>query len=326
MTVSNERAAARRNARLTKAKAKAKAAKYAEWQRVRDNMEAEKAAAASKRRLREEAARQRNATAAQTAHAPRILVLDIESSPVEAYVWGLWDQNVGIDFVKTDWTILSYAAKWLGDKQVMYADTGGRGADKVRDDAPLLGDLWNLLHEADLVIAQNGKKFDMRKINARLIVHGMTPPSPYKVVDTLLGARKYFAFTSQKLAWTSKYLTDTPKAEHKKFPGFELWVECLADNPLAWAEMKKYNKQDVVATEQVYLRLRPWLGTHPNISAGAGQCPACRTGKTEAIGRHTMPSGIAYTRLWCGDCGHWARGKQIIQPLADRRLIPVSTT
>lgn len=326
MTDKEARTAARRNARHRHEKQKAKTAKLVAWSAARKKMEAEKAAKAATCRLQEEAAAQRNAAATQTAHAPRILVLDIESSPIEAYVWGLWDQNVGIDFVKTDWTILSYAAKWLGDKRVLYADTGGRGADKVRDDAPLLGDLWNLLHEADIVVAQNGKKFDTRKINARLIVHGLTPPSPYKVIDTLIGARKYFAFTSQKLAWTSKYLTDTPKAEHKKFPGFELWTECLKDNPEAWAEMKKYNKQDVVATEQVYLRLRPWLGTHPNLSAGAGQCPACQTGKTEAIGRHTMPSGIAYARLWCTECGHWARSKQIIQPLADRRLIPVSTT
>ena len=45
---------------------------------------------------------------------PKILTFDIETSPVEAYVWGLWDQNIPIDFVKTDWTIFAWAAKWLG--------------------------------------------------------------------------------------------------------------------------------------------------------------------------------------------------------------------
>lgn len=256
----------------------------------------------------------------------RILVLDIESSPIEAYVWGLWDQNIGVDFIKTEWTILSYAAKWLGDSKIMYADTGGRGANKVRDDKPLMGDIWKLLHEADVVVAQNGKKFDTRKINARLIMHGILPPAPYKVVDTLISSRRHFAFTSQKLAWTSKYLTDSPKSEHKKFPGIELWIECLADNPAAWAEMKKYNKQDIVATEKVYLRLLPWITNHPNIASTAGCCKNCGTDKVVAIGRHTMPSGIVYARLWCESCGHWSRSKQMLQPLADRQQMSVSIT
>jgi hypothetical protein len=319
----SEATAAARNKAYAKAKAAEKADKLNVWAAKRKKMDAEKAAREAWRALAEESAAQRNAEAQKP---PRILVLDIESSPIEAYVWGLWDQNIGIDFIKTEWTILSYAAKWLGDSKILYADTGGRGADKVRDDKALVRDIGDLLNEANIVIAQNGKKFDTRKINARLIMLGILPPSPYKVVDTLLSSRMYFAFTSQKLAWTSKHLTDSPKSEHKKFPGFELWTECLADNPAAWAEMKKYNKQDVVATEKVYLRLRPWIRNHPNISAGAESCPNCRIGKTLAIGRHTMSSGIAYTRLWCESCGHWSRSKQILQPLKERRQIPVSIT
>ena len=80
----------------------------------------------------------------------------------------------------------------------MFASTGGRGADKVRDDKPLLKGIRDLLDEADIVIAQNGKSFDVRKVNARLIQHGFQPPSPYRVVDTMLVAKKYFAFTSRR--------------------------------------------------------------------------------------------------------------------------------
>ena len=128
--------------------------------------------------------------------SPKILLADIETSPLESYTWGLWDQNVGLEQIKTEWTILSYAAKWMHQSRVMYRDTGGRGKHKVRDDKPLMGDLWSLLDEADIVVAQNGKRFDCKKINARLIMHGYGPPSPYRVVDTLLVSKKYFAFTS----------------------------------------------------------------------------------------------------------------------------------
>lgn len=259
---------------------------------------------------------------------PRILTFDVETSPVEAYVWGLWDQDIGIDFIKTDWTIFSYAAKWLGKKAVIYADTGGRGKAKVRDDKPLMAGLRALLDEADIVVAQNGRRFDVRKVNARLIQHGIAPPSPYRVIDTLIVAKKYFAFTSQKLAWTSKLLTDTPKDAHKKFPGFELWQQCLLDNAAAWAEMKKYNIQDVRATEKLYLKLRPWIENHPNIGvyseAERPICPKCGSDKItrEGIRRSVKQQG-AYLRYKCKSCGGWARGKVMQLPLEKRRSLLV---
>jgi predicted RNA-binding Zn-ribbon protein involved in translation (DUF1610 family) len=258
--------------------------------------------------------------------SPRILTFDIESAPVEAFVWGLWDQNVGLDFIKVDWSTLSFAAKWLDSKKIIYQDTGGRGKNKVRDDKPLMKTLWELLNEADIVVAQNGKKFDVRKVNARFIQHGIGPPSPYRVIDTMLVARKHFAFTSQKLAHTSTILTDTPKDSHRKFPGFELWKECLADNPAAWAEMKKYNKQDVVATEKVYLKMRPWIDQHPNVGAydpsDAHTCPKCGSDQLQRRGVSVTQQG-QYPRMQCQNCGGWSRGKTALIPLNKRKMLLV---
>lgn len=257
----------------------------------------------------------------------KILTFDVETSPVEAYVWGLWDQNIPIDFVKTDWTIFSWAAKWLGKREVMYQDSGGRGADKVRDDKPLLKGIRDLLDEADIVVAQNGKRFDVRKINARLIQHGIAPPSPYRVIDTMLVAKKYFAFTSQKLAWTSKLLTDTPKDDHKRFPGFELWAECLKDNPAAWAEMKKYNKRDVRATEKVYLKLRPWIANHPNLGVYSEStkpiCPNCGGSSLVSKGLRANKQQGAYRRYNCLNCGAPSRTKIMLLPVEKRRSLLV---
>lgn len=257
---------------------------------------------------------------------PKILTFDIETSPVEAYVWGLWDQNIPIDFIKTDWTIFAWAAKWLGKRQIMFASTGGRGADKVRDDKPLLKGIRDLLDEADIVIAQNGKKFDVRKVNARLIQHGFQPPSPYRVVDTMLVAKKHFAFTSQKLGWTSKLLTNAPKDDHKKYPGFELWKECLLDNPGAWKEMEKYNKRDVKATEELYLKLRPWIDNHPNLGVYSDTdtpiCPKCGSDDLLSNGRRfSAKQQGSYTRYQCQNCGGWARGKTMLLPLGKRRSL-----
>jgi hypothetical protein len=244
--------------------------------------------------------------------SPRTLVIDIETAPIEAYVWALFDQNVGLNQIKTEWSILSYAAKWLDSPKMIYEDTSGRGRKKVRDDKRLMRGLHELLDEADVVVGQNHRKFDLKKINARFIEHGYGPPSPYRTVDTTIEARRYFGFTSKKLEWMSKHLTDCPKDSHKEFPGFELWTECLADNPRAWKQMKLYNMRDVEATESVYLKLLPWMATHPNaachIQDKEPRCPKCSSADLQRRGYALTQQG-SYPRWQCNECGGWARGK-----------------
>jgi len=41
----------------------------------------------------------------------KILLLDIETSPMEALVFGLWDQNINFKNIIAEGTILCWAAK-----------------------------------------------------------------------------------------------------------------------------------------------------------------------------------------------------------------------
>lgn len=259
---------------------------------------------------------------------PTIICLDVETAPFEVWSWGLWDVNVGLDQIKTEWSLLAFCAKWVGSKKMVYMDTGGRGAKKVRDDSALLDALWEILDEADIVVAQNGKRFDLKKINARMIMAGMKPYSPVRVIDTMLEAKKHFDFSSNKLAWLSKYLTDTPKSEHKSFPGFELWRECLADNPRAWAEMRRYNIQDVASTEKLYFTLRPWISSHPSMAVYRGgeqvSCPKCDSISLEKRGTVATQTGL-FQRFRCNACGGWSRAKATQSTPSKRKSLLVST-
>jgi hypothetical protein len=254
----------------------------------------------------------------------KILVLDIETAPLESYTWGLWDQNVGVEQIKTEWSILSFAAKWLDSKKIIYYDTSGHGPGKIRDDRGLLLHLWHLLNEADLVVAQNGRRFDVKKINARMVMVGFKPYSPIRIIDTLEAAKKYFEFTSNKLAWTSKHLTSQAKSDHKAFPGFELWKECLADNPKAWRVMKKYNIIDIKQTEEYYLRIRPWIANHPNMGAfmetTEHTCTKCGSAGVQARGTVRTQQG-KYHRYHCTNCGGWSRGKLMLLPIVKRKSL-----
>lgn len=258
---------------------------------------------------------------------PKILVIDIETAPIQALTWGIWEQNINLDTIQHDSTIISFGAKWLGNPKMIYMDTGGRGVDKVRDDLMLMQPLWDLLNEADVLVAQNGQAFDTKRINARLIKHGFGPYSPVRQVDTLLTSKRLFKFTSNKLEWVAAQLTDVKKSKHHKFPGIELWLECLKDNALAWKEMKKYNLLDVIACEKVYLRQLAWNDRHPNVGAYdwslLTMCPRCGSDKLEANGYRTLQVGV-YAQYKCGACGAWSRGKKLMTDVEARKVKLVS--
>lgn len=253
---------------------------------------------------------------------PIINTLDIETAPIEACTWGLFKQNVGLNQIRTDWTILSVAWKELGIKNVHYHDTSER--EDVRDDSELLQIIWNVLNESDIIIAQNGVRFDAKKINARFIQAGMPPPRPYKIIDTLLMAKQIAAFTSNKLEWLSSILTDTPKDKHNAFPGMELWNECLKGNPAAWKAMKKYNIRDIPSCEKVYLALRPYYVGHPNLAQyyddDKRRCPKCGGVHLEAVGT-VFTQASEYVQYRCKSCGGFSRDRYTVNSKAKRKVL-----
>ncbi|AXF53126.1 MAG: RNaseH superfamily protein [Caudoviricetes sp.] len=194
---------------------------------------------------------------------PRILVYDIETAPMLAHVWKMWDNNVGLNQLQADWYILSFAAKWLGEDEIFYYDQ--RDAVDQTDDSFILSKLWKLLNEADIVIGQNVRRFDTKKVNARFILNGFPKPATYRQIDTMVVARDQFGFTSNKLEYLAKALCpEHVKSKHSKFPGHEMWVECMKGNREAWEEMEAYNRDDILATEGVYNVLSSWDNKLPN--------------------------------------------------------------
>lgn len=258
---------------------------------------------------------------------PKILHLDIETAPIESYHWSLWKQNIGLVQIQVDWTVLSFCAWWEHDaanvggrKKIIYMDVSEQ--DDFRDDSLLLARLWELLDEADFMVAQNGKRFDLKKIKARMVLMGMPPPSPLIVIDTMLIAKDAFAFTSNKLEYMADKMSPVKKRKHAEFSGFELWVECLKGNPRAWRQMRLYNIDDVRSLREVYLRLRPWAVGHPNLAAfypdDTTRCPKCGSDDVHERGFTYTQTG-KYQRMHCGGCGGWSRSRYTLNTLAKRR-------
>lgn len=258
---------------------------------------------------------------------PRILVADIETAPLLGFVWGLWENNVALNQISTDWHLLSWSAKWLGEapSKAMYQDQ--RNVSDITNDKKLLQGIWNLLDEADIVIWQNGKSFDHRKLNARFIHNGMQPPSSYRQIDTKVLAQKHFAFTSHKLEYmTDKLCKKYKKLKHKKFPGFEMWSECLKGNKAAWKEMEKYNKHDVLALEELYFILAPW-GTGINFDAyHEAEENVCQCGsKKFKENGHYYTNTAKVSRYRCIKCGHELKSRTNLLSKEKRKSLKAVT-
>lgn len=252
----------------------------------------------------------------------KIGMLDIETAPILGAVWSLWQQNVGLNQIERDWYILSYAFKWLGDTKVYYRDK--RKSWDNEDDRELLDDLWKFLDEADVIVAQNGVRFDSKKINARFILNGYPPPSPYKIVDTMLQAKAAFGFTSNKLEYMTDKLCSAKKLKHNEYPGYELWKACLQGDQKAWRCMKKYNVRDITSMEELYLIMLPWMKGHPNyglyVNPDAPCCNRCGSEAVERRGSYLTDVG-RYQRYRCNGCGGWLRGRVLLNTAEQRRQL-----
>lgn len=241
---------------------------------------------------------------------PKILFLDIESSGLTAYVWGRWDQRVSQQQVIKESYLLSYAYKW-GHERKTHVDglINYEGAVEGQDDKCLMEGLWKALDEADIVIGHYLNKFDIPEIMRRFVVHGMTPPSPFRTICTNAAAKKYFRFSSNRLGDLGEQLGVGTKLKHT---GFEMWRDCFAGDTKAWGLMMRYNKQDVVLLEKVYKRLLPFIANHINLGAYVDSdspvCSKCGSSHLQQRGTSTTQLG-RYQRYACNDCGAWSRGK-----------------
>lgn len=236
---------------------------------------------------------------------PKILLVDLETTPILGWSWDGWDTTL-LD-VEQDTKILCFAYKWLGQKQVRtYAIWDAEDYKPNRfniDDSEVVLELWKLFNEADIIVAQNGDKFDIRTANARFLFYRLAPPADYKSVDTLKIARKYFKMPFHSLDHMLRYL----KMERKVDPGSKkTWFDCMNGVEPAQKHMLYYNRADVDRLEMIYKAMRGWHKTHPILNLYTrklNHCPVCQSKNMIKNGPRPTKGGIR--QKWaCKECGH----------------------
>jgi DNA polymerase elongation subunit (family B) len=244
-------------------------------------------------------------------NTPKILIFDIETAPIKAYIWKLWKTDVHLEQIINDWFCIAWSAKWLYSDRTMGNVLTPKEIQN-EDDKRIMVSLWKLINEADIVVSHNGNKFDIPRINSRFIINGLSPTKPYFSVDTCQIARRQFGFSSNKLDALATHFN----IPHKLETNFDLWKRCLNGDKKALQYMLKYNKKDVTILEEVYLKLRPWIKNHPNMgNLGGEQDVCCNCGSDDISiidNRFYYTSVGKYPLFRCNQCHAVSRGRKKI--------------
>jgi DNA polymerase elongation subunit (family B) len=236
----------------------------------------------------------------------KILMIDIETTPMTAYTWGLWKQDISLKQIIDHTEVMCFGARWYGSKKIVFKSIHHDGKQAM------LEEIHSLLDEADAVVGWNSASFDVKHLNREFLEAGMTPPSPFKNIDLMRVVKHNFRFPSNKLDYVAQKLGVGAKVQHS---GFELWIKCMANDNKAWAEMKKYQIQDVHLLIDLYEKLLPWIHNHPSFNLYNDieiACTNCGSENLERRGFHTTIGG-KYQRYQCRDCGKWLRDTKAFQ-------------
>jgi hypothetical protein len=229
----------------------------------------------------------------------RILILDIETQPITALVWGLFNQNISLNQIRDPGGILCVGLKYLGDKNAYLFSKWEHGYEGM------ITAVHSFLEEADAIITYNGNRFDLPKLRGACAELGLTPPPPVNSIDVYTSVKK-LGLISNKLAFVGPFFKIGKKIETG---GMELWTGVMDNDKNSQRKMEKYCVQDVRLLEQVYQRLLPYLARHPNIGGGTGSCPTCGGHRLHKRGDR-LTKLMRIGRLQCQDCGGWSDGER----------------
>ena len=246
--------------------------------------------------------------------------MDIETAPHLCYSFNVWNTNISPVHIVEPSRMLSFAAKWEDSNRVIFESEYDFGRPELylsdhpeaRADAHLymVERAWDLLDRADVVVTYNGDRFDLRRLNQEFRLAGLGQPSPFASVDLYKVIKREEEWMSHKLAYITERYKLTGKMDNDGWP---LWIGCLNGDPKMWRQMRRYNKRDVVTTEELKQAVHdlvqmPALALFDDEALAEGHCPICR--------EQGQRRGYAYTktrrypRFYCPTDQKWFRGNR----------------
>ena len=243
---------------------------------------------------------------------PKVLFYDVETTPLKAYIWRTGKQYVDQSFlVKGDRTkIICIAYKWNYERKIhaLTWDIKNQNCDKI------IEEFSKIVEQADVAIAHNGDKFDVRQINTQRLMAKKKPIAWPTTEDSLKQLRKIFYFPSYKLTYIAKLLLNKEKSPMV----FKDWLDIVERKDVkAQSKMVAYCKRDVILLANAYKIVQPFL--MPKVSrallTSKGKCVSCGSVDVHGKGTITLRAGM-YQKYQCQTCGHYFRSTKKSDPEA----------
>lgn len=243
--------------------------------------------------------------------ALKILFYDLETAPLLAHIWTPRDEYVTMDRLIHDSFLLTWSAKWRGEKPIHSGVLTGLEAQQ-QDDKRIVTELAELIREADFIVAHNANRFDVPMLNNRLLALNLEPMGPKQTIDTLLWAKRSFRLAYNKLDYLGEFLGLGRKIK----TDFDLWKSCYHGDEKALAQMAKYNKQDVVLLEKVFDALLPYVKNLPRLVEPTDgkqfACPTCGSAKLQRRG-YCRTNASTFQRYQCTKCTRYCKERASIK-------------
>jgi DNA polymerase elongation subunit (family B) len=245
---------------------------------------------------------------------PRIILWDLETLPNlgEALkVWTSLGNYPGLTLKASISSIICFGYKEFGKDQPVKCvnawDFKKRWLKDVNDDLEVVKAAHKVLSGADCVVTHNGKRFDWKYLQTRILKHGLEPLPPIPHVDTRAVASKKLYIFNNKLNTVGDFVAGEQKLDHE---GWKLWVSVHGRDKKACKTMTAYCKQDVLLLEKVFRRIRAHSKDVPNFNlftiSETNHCPNCGSTRLRSLG-HRVTATKVYRRYICIDCGAASR-------------------
>lgn len=236
---------------------------------------------------------------------PKIIVWDIETIPNLKKALEYWPELSNFYGKTLKATITSIACigwKYAGGSKVecINAWDFSRWDKNRNDDYSVCKAFHEIIKDADAIVTQNGRRFDWKHLQTRLIHHGLDPLHKIPHIDTKVLASKNLFMINNKLGTLGREFVKDDKLDNG---GWQLWVDTWHKKPEALKLMEKYCKQDVELLDKVFQVLKPFAKNLPNFNHWSSEkvCPNCGSDNVYFNGWHHTQA-MSYRRMFCKDC------------------------
>ena len=252
--------------------------------------------------------------------APKIVLFDLETLPDLQKVMEVFpslSNYPGLTLKASINSIICFGYKVLPaigstksqkPKVISAWDNAGLWSRDTNDDSWLCEKIIEILGDADCVITHNGKRFDWKFLQTRLVKHKLPPLPKITHIDTCELAKRNLMTFNNRLNTLGSFLSQGQKMGHE---GWELWNKVSKRDIKAQNVMAKYCAQDVALLEKVYTKLLPFAPiVAPAIyTEKDSDCPKC--GHSLQNNGYRVNKQGKYLRYYCISCSSSYRSKYL---------------